>query len=147
LKGVKNWGFTIPLPDDIPSDGLVFELVAGAGQCDLSKGRCDGTVTMYQEADGSFRFEVVGNSLNSVIFYGVHVYIGEDPLPIKGNGKKPRYSNAPGQFPCSMEVNGEASFTLQCAALKRGVDADWVAFHVESSGTTTAAGQAECSFG
>jgi hypothetical protein len=143
LDGVQNWGFSMPLPDRIPSDGFSFEMIGGAGKCVLSKGRCDGSVTMFQESNGSFRFEVSGNSRNSVTFNGVHVYVGEEPLPKRGK----KYSNAPGQFPCKAEMGGKSAFTLRCAALKTGVDANWLAFHAESSGATTSDGQAQCSFG
>jgi hypothetical protein len=145
LNGVNNWGFSIPLPSNIPSAGITYDLISGAGGCKLSSGRCDGKVTMFQEGDDSFRFEVKGNTLNSVLFHVVHVYIGADPLP-KTGGKNPSYSNVVGQFPCAMDLDGVSTFSVNCAALRRKRDAKWLAFHLGSSGTTTAAGQAQCSF-
>jgi hypothetical protein len=133
------------LPSDIPPEGIAYDLISGAGGCKLSAGRCDGTVTMFQEGDGSFRFEVMGNALNSVRFFEAHVYIGDDPLPKKGN-KNGKYTNSPGEFPCSVTVAGVSSLTVNCAALRGGSAAHWLAFHAITTGTATADGQAQCSF-
>ena len=102
IPGVNsnNWGWSNgPISD--PSS-YSWDIYAGAGQCDISKGTLvgtldvdysGGTVTVTYNIDADFTLEET------------HLFVGDEMLPRKHNNK---FTTAPGQFPYS----GESSFTI-----------------------------------
>ncbi|MEJ2051097.1 MAG: DNRLRE domain-containing protein [Calditrichota bacterium] len=100
----NNWGWT---NGPLGTGTYTFDIYAGAGQCDLSKGTQVGVLTV--EYDGSTVTATYdlnsGNVLNEV-----HLYIGSDPIPTSKQGKE---TVAPGQYPYSdSDLNGASSYTF-----------------------------------
>ena len=101
IPGVEsnNWGWSNgPISD--PSS-YSWDIYAGAGQCDITKGTLVGTLdvdysggtcTVTYNIDGDFTLEET------------HLYVGNDILPKKNN----KWTTAPGQFPLS----GGDTFTI-----------------------------------
>ena len=76
-----------------------FDLWAGAGQNDLSKGTLVGEVTLvYAGGDVSVTY----NTNTPYLLEEVHVFVGNDYLPENNN----EYTIAPGQYPY---INGDLS--------------------------------------
>ena len=104
--GIRNWGWS----NEINASGTYpvtyqFELWAGAGRCDTSKGTLVGSVSVTY--DGS---EVSVTYVLDPKYYLLesHVYIGTDPVP---EGKRGRPTVAPGQFPYQDGATVEMSST------------------------------------
>ncbi|MCD4683547.1 MAG: hypothetical protein K8R86_09720 [Bacteroidales bacterium] len=99
----NRWGWTNgPLSSGIYD----FELWAGAGQCDLSKGTLVGTLNIdYDGSIATVTYSMdAGFTLNET-----HLYIGDEPVPQKNNGQ---YTVAPGQYPYKHDdLNGANSDT------------------------------------
>lgn len=97
----NNWGWTNgPISD--PSGDLTFDIYAGAGQCDLSKGTLVGEPSVNY-SDGiltvTYKMTETGFTGNSYTLTETHVYAGNDPYPQKkGNGKNGKFTVAPGQY-------------------------------------------------
>ena len=90
LLGQGPWGWSNgPLPPDI----YTFDIYAGAGQCDISKGRLVGTLTI--DYDGSTAI-VIYSMDEGFTMKETHLYIDNDPLPINHKGE---CTTAPGQYP------------------------------------------------
>jgi hypothetical protein len=102
--GFNNWGWTNGLIS--PGDVITLKLYAGAAHCDLTKGTHVGYFDI--DYDGS-----VAN-ITYTLFSGftldeTHVYVGNDPLPMKKNGT---YTVAPGQYPYKHDdLNGATTDT------------------------------------
>ncbi len=94
----SNWGWTNRLEG---FGSYEFELWAGAGQCDTSKGTLVGTVTVvYGEGtlDVTFNVDSPYILMNSYGEVETHVYAGSGMYPtimVKG---KPKPTVAPGQY-------------------------------------------------
>jgi len=122
-KGDFNrWGWTNgPLSTGIYS----FELWAGAGQCDISKGTLVGTVTVnYDGSTANVTFTTTG------IYEMVetHLYVGSDILPMN-NGA---YTVAPGQYPDIREfTNGVSSDSYTVTGLNGDI---YIVAHATVSG-------------
>ncbi len=101
--GFNNWGWT---NGELTPGTYDFELWAGAGQCDLSKGTLVGTLNI--DYDGSIA--TVTYSMDAGFTLDeTHLYIGNEPLPKKKNGQ---YTVAPGQYPYKHDdLNGVSSDT------------------------------------
>lgn len=88
LLQTNRWGWTNgPL---VPGS-YTFEIYAGAGQCDLSKGALVGSLSV--DFDGSVA-QVQYNMLPGFIMDETHLYVGSEPLPRNGT----EYTVAPGQY-------------------------------------------------
>jgi hypothetical protein len=86
--GFSNWGWTNPIG---PGE-YTWDLWAGAGQCDTSKGVQVGTVTV--DYDGT-NVTVSFNVDSAYILGATHVYVDTDPIPVD---KKGNPTVAPGQY-------------------------------------------------
>ena len=86
--GFRNWGWTNP----IGPGQHTFDLWAGAGQCDTSKGTLVGTVDVNY--DGT-NVTVTYNLDPGFTLEETHVFAGLEPLPRLRNG---RQTTAPGQY-------------------------------------------------
>jgi hypothetical protein len=96
--GFSNWGWIIPLAEE----GIyVFDIYAGAGQCDLTKGTLVGTAIITRSAT---TVTVVYDLEEGYTLYESHVYAGVDPLP---HDKKGNPTVAPGQYRIEENLVGE----------------------------------------
>ncbi|MEJ5292516.1 MAG: hypothetical protein WHS82_02880 [Candidatus Methanosuratincola sp.] len=96
--GFSRWGWTTQLPEYGTYD---FELWAGAGQCDTSKGVLVGTVTITYDGSGlTWSVEMEDNAIleNEHGDEEVHVYAGTTMFPMVKQGKVYRPTVAPGQY-------------------------------------------------
>ncbi|NQT31566.1 MAG: hypothetical protein HQ588_04455 [Deltaproteobacteria bacterium] len=99
--GFSNWGWT---NGPLQPDEYRFPLYAGAAQCDISKGKHVGWITVNYNGSTAI---VTYN-----MFYGykmdeTHLYVGNEPLPrINGDGE---YTVAPGQFPLSHDLDNAST--------------------------------------
>lgn len=97
-EGFGNWGWTIgPLTEGDYS----YDIYAGAGQCDISKGVFVGTV------DVSYTNGEVNVTYNIDKEYEVketHTYAGNNMFPTKKNGQA---TVAPGQYTIESNLNGD----------------------------------------
>ena len=100
IPGVSfaNWGWTNGTITE-PSGELTYKIYAGAGQCDLNKGRLVGTLTAeYKDGTLVVTYQMTESSNITEQFYTMtetHLYVGSEPYP-KNNGGK--YTVAPGQY-------------------------------------------------
>jgi hypothetical protein len=91
-QGNIRWGWTMgPLPDG----SYTWDVYAGAGQCNLSKGTNVGKVTVETSWNGSIRTAgAIFNPVAGVTVVEEHLYVGSTRLP-QNNGKD---TLAPGQY-------------------------------------------------
>ena len=102
----KRWGWRIVLPE--PGE-YTFDVYAGAGQCDISKGVKAGTVDVTY-ANGTV--DVVYNIDEGFELRETHVYAGDAddaPYPTTKKGKK---TVAPGQYTIGTGLEGEVSLIV-----------------------------------
>jgi hypothetical protein len=89
----RFWGWT---NGPLPEGSYEWDIYAGAGQNDLSKGTVVGTLYVDYE-DGCV---TVTYELDEGYYLGeTHLWVGNDVLPEVKRGKTSVYTNAPGQFP------------------------------------------------
>jgi hypothetical protein len=95
VNGVSfgNWGWTTPFNEMGEGEEMEFDLYAGAGQCNINAGTLVGNLTLSY-FDGTVTVEYQLN--DDFTFDETHLYIGENPFPMKNNGQ---YTVAPGQYP------------------------------------------------
>jgi len=94
LPGINpnRWGWTI---GPLGPGSYVFDIYAGAGQCDLSKGAFVGNLTVaYDNAVASVCYAAAPGAE----FEETHLYVGHLPLPLD---KKDNPTVAPGLYPLS----------------------------------------------
>ncbi|MEM2894224.1 MAG: hypothetical protein QW486_08825 [Candidatus Bathyarchaeia archaeon] len=98
----SNWGWTIPISEE---GSYEFDMYAGAGQCDITKGTLVGTVkVVYSEGTVTVEFELGSNDVGDYILCDgeYHVYAGTEQFPtFKG---KPTV--APGQYTVGTGLSG-----------------------------------------
>lgn len=90
----NRWGWTNgPL-----SEGTyTFEIWAGAGQCDTSKGTLAGEVEVVYE-NGTVEVKYITDGDH--VLQETHLYVGNDPYPLQKRGKNNYVPTvAPGQYP------------------------------------------------
>ncbi|MEX0314650.1 MAG: hypothetical protein AB3N18_10760 [Allomuricauda sp.] len=98
-NGFKRWGWTIgPISD---GHNESYEIYAGAGKCDISKGTFVGTVDVSY-IDGEV--EVVYNFLDGVVVNETHTYAGNTMFPTNKKGKS---TVAPGQYSIQEDLGDE----------------------------------------
>ena len=95
--GFANWGWSNVLSDE---GSYVFDVWAGAGQCDLTKGILVGTVTVDY---GSGTVTVEFNLNPDITLEEYHVYAGSDMFPTGNNGEP---TVAPGQYTIASGLSG-----------------------------------------
>jgi hypothetical protein len=100
--GINRWGWSNgPLAPGTYS----FDVYAGAGQCDLSKGTKVGTLSIdYSNGTAYVDFVMSGVDANTGVAYNLvetHLHIGSEPLARDVNGE---YTVAPGQY---SSIHGE----------------------------------------
>ena len=90
----SNWGWTNPIEE--PGE-YEWDLWAGAGQCDTSKGTLVGSVTVVYDDDGYVT--VTFNVDAPYILEETHVYAGDDMFPQMRRGRRGWVDTvAPGQY-------------------------------------------------
>ena len=96
--GYTKWGWT---NGPLSPGHYEFDIYAGAGQCDLSKGENIGTLTVdYDESTHTVtvNYDITGSGYWMT---ETHLYVGNDPLP-PNPGK-------PGQYPYSHTLDNETT--------------------------------------
>lgn len=90
ITGTPRWGWSIgPLSEGVDT----FDIIAGAGRCDTSKGTKVGYgVVTYQGGVAT----VVFHAYPGQAFFEAQLYVGSEKLP---RGAKGKYTVAPGQYP------------------------------------------------
>src|SRR6056297_1380114 len=105
--GINKWGWTNgPF---VTGDSGSFDIIAGAGQCDLSNGELVGTFAYEYKQNGEFEYTLDLTVDNDYI--DLHLYVGSTELPLE-NGS---FTAAPGQFPYNVSISsgiGQTSNTL-----------------------------------
>ena len=95
--GFSNWGWSIALPEE---GEYTFDVYAGAGQCDTSKGTLVGTVTVdYSGGTVDVTFDLE----DGYTLFESHVYAGHSPVPTDKKGKP---TVAPGQYTVGTNLTG-----------------------------------------
>ncbi|PCE63169.1 hypothetical protein B7P33_13130 [Sediminicola luteus] len=97
-NGFNRWGWTI---GPISEGSYSYQVFAGAGQCDTSKGTYVGTAHVTY-ADGTV--EVDYELVEGVKINETHIYAGYDMFPTAKNG---RPTVAPGQYTIQEELEGD----------------------------------------
>jgi hypothetical protein len=93
-----------------------WDIYAGAGQSDISKGTLVGTLTVNYNADGTVD---VSYDTNSPYYMDeTHLYVGDEILPRNGNGD---FTVAPGQYPT---IHDELNEVTQDIYMFSGVSGD-----------------------
>ena len=113
--GFRRWGWNIgPL---VPGT-YTYDIYAGAGRCDISKGEFVGTVTIsYDGTNVTALYDLMDGYSNSE----THLYAGTAPFPKKNNG---RYTVAPGKYSVQNDLNGEAIYVIAHAVTCEDEDED-----------------------
>jgi len=89
----RNWGWTNP----ITPDEYTWELWAGAGRCDTSKGTLVGSVTVVYGTDGKVSVEY--DLFDGYELKETHVYAGTTEFPQMRQGRRGLVDTvAPGQY-------------------------------------------------
>lgn len=94
----NNWGWTNGKFSE--GDSGTFDVIAGAGRCDISKGVIVGTFSFTYE-NGNLNYTLILTVDND--FKEVQIFAGNDLLPKKNNGK---YNTAPGQLGYKKNIDG-----------------------------------------
>lgn len=96
-SGFNRWGWTIG-PVESNTYTHTYSIYAGAGQCDISKGQLAGRIWLnYNESTGVAHVTYVAEE--GFVFKETHLYVGNDPYPMKKQGKIEVPTVAPGQYP------------------------------------------------
>jgi hypothetical protein len=92
----NRWGWS---NGPLAEGSYTFDLYAGAGQCDVSKGTKVGTLSVnYTDGTAVVTYQMAGKNPETNLSYTLtetHLYVGSEPLARK-NGE---FTVAPGQFP------------------------------------------------
>ena len=129
--GFNRWGWTIgPLAQ---GSVYMFDLYAGAGRCDISKGTRVGTVTVEYYGDtATVTYGMSGTNPATGVAYNLveaQLYVGSEILPKDVNGE---YTVAPGQYP---DVAGELKNVLTKTFTVTGLSGDvYVVAHATVAG-------------
>jgi hypothetical protein len=95
-NGFNNWGWT---NGPLTAGTYDFDIYAGAGQCDISKGELVGTLTVaYDGATATVTYNMnAGFTMSEV-----HLYVGNAQFPLDNNGNP---TVAPGKYPVGEEFD------------------------------------------
>ncbi len=128
LLATNRWGWS---NGTLVPGSYVFQLYAGAGQCDLSKGTHVGSLTVvYAGSTATVTYAMLpGFSLSAT-----HLYVGTDPLPYTINNKTgvKEYTVAPGQYGNIHNLAGVGVDTFTISGLSGSV---YVVAHAVVSST------------
>ncbi|MFH5834340.1 hypothetical protein ACG2F4_19195 [Halalkalibaculum sp. DA3122] len=123
IPGVSfnNWGWTNG-PIAPGTEETVYDIYAGAGQCDLTKGVHVGTLTV-EYINGTFTatYEMTEISPITNALYTMtetHLYVGTDPYPQNPGGN---YTVAPGQYGNQQNHNFATETTYEISGLSGNV--------------------------
>jgi len=97
-NGFSRWGWSIEMSE--PGE-MTYDIYAGAGQCDISKGEMAGTVTISYSDDGAVTFDY--NMLDGYTVSETHEYAGSSMFPTTKKGKP---TVAPGQYSVQEDLSG-----------------------------------------
>lgn len=106
--GFSRWGWT---NGSLTPGTYVFDLYAGAGQCDLGNGINTGTVTLVYDTNGTITvtYQTSDNEYGDpYTLEEIHVYVGSGMFPLK-NGET---TVAPGQYSYIYDLDAAESFTF-----------------------------------
>lgn len=96
-NGFSRWGWSI----EMSGPGTkTYDIYAGAGQCDISKGEMVGTVTISYGVDGTVSFDY--DIKDGYTVKETHEYAGKAMFPTK----KGKSTVAPGQFYIEKNLSG-----------------------------------------
>lgn len=103
----NRWGWS---NGPLSEGSYTFEIYAGAGKCELSKGTKVGTLTVvYSAGTATITYQMAGTNSASGLPYTLtetHLYVGSEPLARDVNGE---YTVAPGQYPyINLEMNASS---------------------------------------
>jgi hypothetical protein len=98
-EAFDRWGWTI---GPLTVGDYTYDIYAGAGQCNISKGELVGTVDISYSNDGDVSFTYNIDSSYSV--EETHSYAGNNIFPTNKKGKP---TVAPGQYTIAEDLNGE----------------------------------------
>jgi hypothetical protein len=107
-EGFDRWGWTNPI---LP-DTYTWDLWAGAGQCDTSKGILVGSVTVVYGGDGNVT--VTYNVDSPYLLDETHVYAGYDMFPADKRG---RLTVAPGKYYNAGPFDGSEVYVIAHAVV------------------------------
>ena len=108
-----NWGWTNPVT--LAGSPYTWNLWAGAGQCNTSKGTLVGNVTVVRTAGGCIT--VTYNMASGYLLKETHVYAGCDQFPKVKQGKKLVSTVAPGQYYNASPVNCTTAYVIAHAVV------------------------------
>jgi len=108
-----NWGWTNPVT--LAGSPYTWNLWAGAGQCNTSKGTLVGNVTVVRTAGGYIT--VTYNMASGYLLKETHVYAGCDQFPKVKQGKKLVSTVAPGQYYNASPVNCTTAYVIAHAVV------------------------------
>jgi hypothetical protein len=101
--GFSRWGWNI---GPITQGTYTYDVYAGAGQCDITRGTLVGTVTIsYDGTNVSAVYDLTDGFYNDE----THLYAGTAPFPTRNNGS---YTVAPGQYTVQNDLDGEAIYVI-----------------------------------
>ena len=107
----RNWGWTNPIE---PGE-YEWDLWAGAGQCDTSKGTLVGSVTVVYDDDGDVTVEY--NLFDGYDLKETHVYAGTTMFPQQQRGRRTVDTVAPGQYYNDSPFDGSEVYVIAHAVV------------------------------
>lgn len=117
----NRWGWTI---GPLSPGAYRFEIFAGAGRCDTSKGTYVGYLTVdYFNGAATVTYNMEGVNPSTGVAYNLveaHLYVGNEVLPRDVNGE---FTVAPGQYPdIAAELGGVRSKTFVISGLSGNIN-------------------------
>ena len=101
--GFSRWGWNI---GPLTPGTYTYDVHAGAGQCDITKGVLVGIITViYDGTNVTASYDLINGYTNTE----THLYAGISPFPLKNNGS---YTVAPGQYTVQDDLNGESIYVI-----------------------------------
>jgi len=94
-EGFNRWGWTIGPVASWDGDHT-YDIYAGAGQCDTTKGELAGKVILNYY-NGVAQVDFIAE--DGFVFKETHLYIGKDEFPMQRRGNNYVPTVAPGQYP------------------------------------------------
>lgn len=109
----SRWGWT---NGSFSYGSYSFDIYAGAGQCDLTKGTKVGTLSLNYSSNGSAT--VTYTMTSPYKLEEVHLYVGNDVLPSNNS----EYTVAPGQYPnIDGNLSSATTYTFNVTGLSGSV--------------------------
>ncbi|MHC4852665.1 MAG: hypothetical protein ACYTF5_11655 [Planctomycetota bacterium] len=107
LGDFERWGWSIGAlaPNTSTSPSYIFDIYAGAGQSDISKGTRVGTLTVVYNGSTAV---VTYTMFTGFTLQEVHLYVGSEKLP-RDKKDNTVYTVAPGQYPNKNDTLADVS--------------------------------------